>query len=102
MSDDSDSDTTEKMSFILVKELLQASGLCSKKRKGKRDFLPHLYVIRNDKSGLVQSGEAMWYEYLSAIFRMLEDPALPQSWIPNIRKHLVDVTDMCSNWEWKM
>ena len=80
------SDNSQSATF--VQQLLQATGLSVKKKKGKKDFLPHLYVIKNDKTGQVQSGNSMWYEHLSGIFRMLDDPALPQHWIPNIRKHL--------------
>ena len=100
-SDNSESNVSENESAGLVEQLLRASGLRLQRKKGKKDFLPYLYVIRNDKKGSLQKGQATWYEHLSGIFRMLEDPALPQAWIPNIRKHLLDITEMATNWEWE-
>ena len=92
MSDESDTDATTKSSLVLVKELLHATGLI-KKKKRKREFLPDLSIIRNDKADQVEPGDATWYEYISAVLKMIEDPALPPSWIPCNRKPL-DITDM--------
>ena len=49
VTEDSNSEATVKTSTDLVKQLLQATGLSNKKKKGKKDFPRHLYIIRNDR-----------------------------------------------------
>ena len=80
-------------------QLLRASGINRKRGKGKKEFLPHLYIIKNVKKGSVKPGEATWYQYFSGIFRMLDDRSLPEAWVPKIRKHLADITEMSESWE---
>ena len=101
ISDDSGSESEDKDSTALVQQLLKATGLSNHKKKGKKDFLPHLYVIKHESKDVVKSQIPTWYEHLSGIFRMLEDPNLPQSWIPNIHQHLLNITEMAVNWVWE-
>ena len=81
---------------------MKATGLSNRKKKGKKDFLLYNYVIKNVSIDVEQTQHVTWFEQLSGIFRMLEDPALPQIWVLNIRCRLLDITEMVANWECEM
>ena len=53
--DNEDSDVSDNTSPIQVEQLLHVTGLSLKKKQcGKKEFLLHSYVIRNDKVGKYQ------------------------------------------------
>ena len=52
-SEDSSAESEDNDSSALVQQLLKATGLSNRKKKGKKDFLPHLYVIKNEPKDVV-------------------------------------------------
>ena len=95
------SDPEEEDYNHALEVLMQSAGASFGGKKGKKNILPHNFVIRDDKKCKVGVGESKWAEYFSALFRMCSHRDVPSDWVPHIRLHQEQLAIMAVDWEWE-